>query len=342
MLTLKTYHRTFLYTILHFVVDGICAAIVFSKLYTEEYTTCLIVFLLYNFLAFLSQPFVGALMDRFYKPKLFLGVAGIFLSLGFLFHFQFVISSICLGIGNSFFHICGGKDVIRKTKNDIISLGIFVSTGAIGLMLGQRYYSDALLISFYSIFFIGSLMLFLSKAEEEYQVQPIAAPKIKYRTLLLCLVVFVVAIRSFVGKIVVLDFEVTTWVFVGMAVSQALGKMIGGIAAKHLGARTTIIISMAIAILYLCIWNNSPYTICAGIFFFNFSMPITLYYANQLLKGKEGLAFGLLAAALIPGYLLGMLEYTPLFAQISIAVLCFISVVLIIIVEWRGCKNGAL
>ena len=33
-------------------------------------------------------------------------------------------------------------------------------------------------------------------------------------------------------------------------------------------------------------------------------MPVTLWLANRLLPGHEGLAFGLLAAALMPGYLL--------------------------------------
>jgi hypothetical protein len=33
-------------------------------------------------------------------------------------------------------------------------------------------------------------------------------------------------------------------------------------------------------------------------------MPVTLYLANVVLPKREGLAFGLLAAALIPGYLL--------------------------------------
>ena len=37
-------------------------------------------------------------------------------------------------------------------------------------------------------------------------------------------------------------------------------------------------------------------------------MPVTLYWANTLLRGKEGLAFGLLAAALVPGYLLSTTE----------------------------------
>jgi hypothetical protein len=36
-------------------------------------------------------------------------------------------------------------------------------------------------------------------------------------------------------------------------------------------------------------------------------MPVTLYLANVVLPKHEGLAFGLLAAALIPGYLLATL-----------------------------------
>jgi len=41
-----------------------------------------------------------------------------------------------------------------------------------------------------------------------------------------------------------------------------------------------------------------------GLFLVNCTMPITLYWANVMLKGREGLAFGLLAASLIPGYLI--------------------------------------
>jgi hypothetical protein len=44
----------------------------------------------------------------------------------------------------------------------------------------------------------------------------------------------------------------------------------------------------------------------AGIFLMNTTMPTTLFLANDLLPRREGLAFGLLAAALIPGYLLAV------------------------------------
>ncbi|MDE7162075.1 MAG: hypothetical protein K2N65_04870, partial [Anaeroplasmataceae bacterium] len=85
---------------------------------------------------------------------------------------------------------------------------------------------------------------------------------------------------------------------------------------------------------------SNPYVICIGICFFNFSMPITLYYANCLLKKKEGLAFGLLAAVLMPGYLLGMLEYPMLGIQIAVGILCVLSIGCILFIEWRIRKNG--
>ena len=44
-----------------------------------------------------------------------------------------------------------------------------------------------------------------------------------------------------------------------------------------------------------------------GLFFINCTMPVTLYLANVVLKGREGLAFGLLAAALMPGFLLSLI-----------------------------------
>jgi hypothetical protein len=45
-------------------------------------------------------------------------------------------------------------------------------------------------------------------------------------------------------------------------------------------------------------------SVVIGIFAINCTMPMTLCLANMLLPNREGLAFGLLAAVLIPGYLL--------------------------------------
>jgi hypothetical protein len=57
--------------------------------------------------------------------------------------------------------------------------------------------------------------------------------------------------------------------------------------------------------------SSERYVMLTGLFAVNCTMPVTLYWANGLLKGREGLAFGLLAAALIPGYLLSTFPLWP-------------------------------
>ena len=51
---------------------------------------------------------------------LLLLISIISLMLGVIFKFQYIISAILLGIGNSFFHVSGGKYVISKTNNNIV------------------------------------------------------------------------------------------------------------------------------------------------------------------------------------------------------------------------------
>ncbi|MDE6656040.1 MAG: hypothetical protein K2J85_03515, partial [Anaeroplasmataceae bacterium] len=166
--------------------------------------------------------------------------------------------------------------------------------------------------------------------------------KLSKGVLFLSFILFVVAIRSFIGKIVVIEFETSLGVFIGIALATTLGKALGSVAAKYLGCKRTILVSMVIAIVCLCLGNRNPYTLCLGIMMFNFSMPITLYYANHISKGKEGFAFGALAAALIPGYLFGMLEYTILSAKLCIVIFSVFSAGIICLLD-RGVKEyGAL
>jgi membrane protein implicated in regulation of membrane protease activity len=59
-------------------------------------------------------------------------------------------------------------------------------------------------------------------------------------------------------------------------------------------------------------------------------MPITLYFANELLRGREGFAFGSLAAFLIPGYFIAM-SIPSNAVQYTVIPLAVLSVVLILI-----------
>ena len=59
-----------------------------------------------------------------------------------------------------------------------------------------------------------------------------------------------------------------------------------------------------VVVVVVCLFIDAPFAMLLGLFAINCTMPVTLYFANVLLPGREGLAFGLLAAALVPGYLL--------------------------------------
>ena len=157
---------TFLYTILHFCIDGICIYTIFNKLYNDSFYDSLAVFILYNTFAFVFQAFVGLLIDKIKNHKLFLIISIFFVGLGVIFNFSFIASAILLGIGNSFFHIAGGYHVIKSTKNDIASLGIFVSSGAIGVALGQRFSNQIILISLIIVNILVTIIVLFTKVEE--------------------------------------------------------------------------------------------------------------------------------------------------------------------------------
>ncbi len=323
-----------LFTLLHFLVDGICSLVIFSALYNNDYNRCLVIFLVYNFLAFLTQPLVGLLIDKYNYPRLFLIIAVGCIMIGIILKAWYLPSSILLGIGNSFFHISGGKYVTEKTNNNIALLGLFVSTGAIGLVLGQRYYTNLLLIIFSVLTNIIMFILIFSEEKEELKSFTITKYPlgIKYFIILFALIVTVM-IRSFVGKICIIDFKTSNLIFLLIGIMTAGGKALGGVMSKYLGITKTIIISMVISFITLVFFNDNLYLTLLGIIAFNTTMPITLWYMNKMLNKKLGFAFGILAACLIPGYLLGMLFSDILIREILIGSLSVLSIVLIFVIK---------
>ena len=83
-----------------------------------------------------------------------------------------------------------------------------------------------------------------------------------------------------------------------------LGKMVGGWIARWMGIVKMIVLVLLVLAACFFFRNQGTMVLLAALFAVNCTMPVTLYLINVVLPGKEGLAFGLLAAALIPGYLL--------------------------------------
>lgn len=329
-------YKLILLSLMHFATDGLCSYLVFAKLYPDNLSMAFLIFIGYNVLAFVTQSPVGILIDKYNKPKLFLGISVGAMLLGYVLSSVWILSVILIGMSNSVFHVAGGKYVTDKSGNDISHLGIFVSTGAIGLAIGQTYSYSAIPVVIFFTLLIGSYILILVSADPEKKEYSEIFTSEKYAKYAMLAVITIVFARSFVSKVIKPGFTPFSFFLIVVSLFVAAGKAIGGVCAKYFGIKITAIISLSLAAISLCLGVGNPYTYIIGIFAFNFSMPITLYFANILLKGKEGFAFGTLAAILAPGYFLGVLvsSYST-FMKILTAILCILSVMAILVILKR-------
>lgn len=145
---------TALYTVLHLLVDGVCALAMFGRFLPREGGYFHILW--YNFCAFALQMPFGLLLDMVSErmaegnkrqrgpmgqgptgqpdPAFLTAAAGVVCTIaGALVH------PVLLGIGNALFHVGGGVGTIRedRVKNRRgRDLGVFVAPGALGLYLG--------------------------------------------------------------------------------------------------------------------------------------------------------------------------------------------------------------
>ena len=307
-------------TLLHFLVDGLCICCLY--LTTDNCTDMVLTYVIYNVLAFLTQPLTGWWADKIRQKHwmllgavLLLTLAVMTASLRTLFQSPnlaqtlLLIMSILLGTGNSLFHVWGGKQVALRTGNDIRALGLFVSTGAFGLAIGGVFASWLLLYVF--LLSICALSVAAIKFSEG-EAPPAETISSEWKSwngvgLIIAFIMLIVAGRSFAGEAYTTGITKSTLLIVVLGAVSMLGKMAGGWMVKGLGMWKAVTLMVVGAV--LCFMGKEVHiaVMLTGLFLVNCTMPVTLYWANALMKGREGLAFGLLAAALIPGYLLATL-----------------------------------
>ena len=306
---------------LHFCVDGLCLCCLYMA--TTGIRDLLKYFVVYNVLAFLTQPLTGMLADRVKQRHWILLTSIIMLILAVLETIcvmpycsaasvvMLMVLSVLLGIGNSLFHVWGGKETAVRTGNDIRALGVFVSTGAFGLAVGSVFLSRALMLCLLiGICILALAYLLIDTARPidttETDSESKAYPKILVWAVLI-LIMLIVTGRSFMGESFTGVIDKTPMVVLLIGALTMMGKMAGGWLVKWMGMVTSIILLLVGVTICIVAKGNHIGISLAGLFMVNCTMPITLYWANVMLKGREGLAFGLLAASLIPGYLIATL-----------------------------------
>lgn len=360
----RTIHTTALLTALHFTVDALCACCVFMMSPLLGTVGAAVCFVLYNVLAFMTQPLVGLWIDsRSAGLKPFVVAAALLIS-GALSTIVCLVSSeaahhtlmtvglflgvVLIGMGNSLFHVVGGRVVARSTQNDLRHLGVFVSSGAVGLVVGAKLGSVLGLTVIAAVLVL--LLWILLATEKPRAVMAATAPSAASEgavvasslptasgsaaPLLLCLLL-IVFVRSWLGKVVPASVEGFAPFGVVVALLAFAGKAGGGFVARRFGVERTMMMLLLSAAGCFLLTAYSWLWWLAMVLLINGTMAQTLHLANRFLPGREGLAFGLLAAVLFPGYLLGMfcattdLAYTllfPLVATIGIELLVLLFV----------------
>ena len=308
-------------SVLHLLVDGLCVCCLYLIASSFSALHLVGIFLTYNILAFLTQPLTGLWADSMKRRHwmllasvLLLTVAVLATSIVISFRLSTVgmmVVPILLGMGNSLFHVWGGKQVAVTTGNDMRALGAFVSTGAFGLALGIVFFSWPLLYTV--LLTICVLSTAYVHLDLKAGISAINSQEAECRFsklfiwMSLLVLMLVVMLRSFVGETFSGEMSRTSSMVLLIGLLSMLGKMAGGWLAHHLGI--VRMLALVIVLVLVCLVFRSQEMVIAlvGLFAVNCTMPVTLYLANVVLPKREGLAFGLLAAALIPGYLLAFI-----------------------------------
>ncbi len=323
-------------TLMHFLVDGLCLCCTYLLTSPFNLPHLAAIFITYNLLAFLSQPLTGWMADRIrHKHWMLLG-AVMLLAVAVLVtplvmssggeSTMFAVAAL-LGIGNSLFHVWGGKQVVLQVGNDIRALGVFVSTGAFGLAVAIVFCSWTLLYIFLlALIVLATAYVMTDKSESHEHIQskklptnsanrsplnPQPSPNSAQRSTLnpqrtsfvLAIAAFVM-FRSYLGKEFSLGAANTDAMILLVGFVTMLGKMSGGWISRWMGVVKALTMILIVVLACMLTQRFSPVLpALAGLFMINCTMPITLYLANSVLPEREGLAFGILAAALMPGYL---------------------------------------
>jgi FSR family fosmidomycin resistance protein-like MFS transporter len=296
--------------ILHFLADGMSAFVVFWHLYPQTgFEDTVLVFLAYNGLAFLLQPLFGILVDRVLPARVAVLAGIVCIALGFVQVIPIVATVVLIGIGNGLFHVGGGKLTSLSYPGKKAELGFFVAFGAVGLSLGTLIASEPMGYLFLALSMIILPFVFVwSQPIRPLTVQTDAQHPAKGRVggvgILLLIAVF---LRGALGKAIPSNLSNAAEILIAISFCAAMGKWLGGVFADLTSNRFVILLSLPLSgIAFIGGGSGLPFLYPIGVFLFNMSMPITLDLMIRIMPSREGFAFGLLAAMLFPGYLIGM------------------------------------
>lgn len=315
----------------HFLVDAVCLACVLGlagvKLTgtsREDYIYLFFLIAMYNSLAFCTQWLTGLCCDIVSKDKTVHAVYAFCLVLGTILCIieNYYAGIFFLGLGNSLFHVVGGRYVINHSHGKAGPLGAFVAPGALGVYIGTVWAEGLLL--FCGAMVLNMIFIVLKYPEENEIMKKNENPLCVSRIILItAMVLLCIVCRAASGSVVLPGSkfpELFRWVPVLFVFA---GKTLGGYIGDRMGIRLTGVFALLLGtFMFFGEWNI---TFLLGQFLMNLLMALTLWVLVKVLPELPGLAFGLAAAVLYPGSLI-RLTWDPILVLILLScgsIFCF-------------------
>lgn len=305
------------FSIAHMLVDLICVGGVLSlaSINGLDGGRAFNYILLYNFIAFGSQPFIGFVVDEKNSGG-FVGLFGIGLVIGALLFMKVPLVFVLLaGIGNGCFHVSGGIVSLYYEEGRATAPGLFVAPGAIGVFLGVMLESNigAFVIASLVLLVVG-VVIWKIKIHHQLKYSMMSPGFIEESNqsslrnfYLVVLALFcVIAFRGIIGGGLFLEWKTTMEAKVLVLTMIVGGKALGGILGDRIGYMKVGIGGLLISLPMLTVWSDHVLLALVGLFAFNLTMPITLTVLSSIFKKYKGFAFGLTTLALIVGYILDL------------------------------------
>jgi MFS transporter, FSR family, fosmidomycin resistance protein len=330
------------YSVAHALVDAACAATLFAivALGRGDSQTLFQLIIIYDIIAFSTQPVFGLLVDKFKVPAQATAVGMLLVAASTLLTSVPLLAAVTAGIGNAIFHVGGGVTILNLAPGKASLPGIYVAPGALGLTLGIMLGKSGNFIAwpFLAALSAAAVLVWLLPRPEFPALRPLTG-NLRWFEAVILLLLLSVTIRSLVGQSLIMPWKSDPTLLIVLTIAVVLGKSLGGILGDRFGWTAVAVTGLALSAPLLAFFASVPVVAIAGIFLFNLSMPIMLVGLTGMLPGKTGFAFGLTTLALIVG---AFPTFTPLRDWTGQPVFVFVTILISAVALYVGLRLFAV
>ena len=290
----------------HFVVDTACIMMVINLSGDGNPVTSASLILLYDLIAFATQPIFGYISDKLAKYGKIAALGCILTATGMLFYHVPLLAVFISGIGNALFHVGGGVVSLKLDPGKAWAPGIFIAPGTMGVfvgtLLGKQAYVPWPLIVLLVLLAAAHYIIKEPSVEKQYGRGSIQGfQNEKLFNIVLVLILFTVVIRSFAGLGINYVWKTDIKLSLIMSICIMFGKALGGILSDRFGLLNVPTVGLILSVPCLILGLSYPLAGSIGMFLFNLTMPVTLLLAANLFPKHEGLGFGMTVLAISIG-----------------------------------------